>query len=36
MLSEKSIMPIRIAKIINDGNNQTLALPKEFSFDADD
>jgi virulence-associated protein VagC len=29
-------MPIQTAKIINDGNNQLLALPKEFAFDADD
>jgi len=34
MPSEEYIMPIQTAKIINDGNNQLLALPKEFSFDA--
>ncbi len=33
MLSEEYIMPIQTAKIINNGNNQLLALPKEFSFD---
>ncbi len=34
MPSEEYIMPIQTAKIINVGNNQLLALPKEFSFDA--
>jgi antitoxin VapB len=33
MLSEEYIMPIQTAKIINNGNNQLLALPKEFFFD---
>ncbi len=33
MLREKYIMPIQTAKIINNGNNQLLALPKEFFFD---
>lgn len=33
MLSEEYIMPIQTVKIINNVNNQLLALPKEFSFD---
>lgn len=33
MPSEEYIMPIQTAKIITNGNNQLLALPKEFSFD---
>ncbi len=33
MSSEEYIMPIQTAKIINNGNNQLLALPKEFFFD---
>ena len=33
MFSEEYIMPIQTAKIITNGNNQLLALPKEFSFD---
>jgi len=33
MLSEEYIMPIQTAKIINNGNNQLLTLPKEFFFD---
>ena len=31
--SEEYIMPIQTVKILNNGNNQLLPLPTEFSFD---